>query len=236
MGCRVVLCDDSAEDIALLTELTAEWGKNAGYQLTFESFSSAEAFLFRYEENKVCDILLLDVEMPGKSGVELAKEIRRVDEAVQIVFVTGYSDYIAEGYEVSALHYLMKPVDREKLFRVLDRAVSRLKGWERTLLLECVGETVRVPLHEIRFIEVRQNYVTVHAKGEYTVKKTLGAVEKDLDNRFFRAGRSFIVNLTCIRRVSKKEVFLEDGTVLPLPRGLYEPLNRAIIAFDINHP
>ncbi len=229
MEYKIIVCDDSAEDAAFLTELTAQWGKHSGHTLRMESFDSAEAFLFHYEDDKTCDILLLDVEMPGKSGVELAKEIRKTNETVQIVFVTGYSDYIAEGYEVSALHYLMKPVNKEKFFSVLDRAVSKLKSREKTVFLECAGETVRVPLYEIRYMDVRQNYVTVHAREDYTVKRTLGAMEKELDNRFFRAGRSLILNLSCIRRVSKTDVYLEDGTVLQLPRGVYDALNRAII-------
>ena len=229
MEYKIIICDDSAEDAAFLTELTSFWGKQNGHTFHIETYPSAEAFLFRYEEDKTCDILLLDVEMPGKSGVELAKEIRKTNETLQIVFVTGYSDYIAEGYEVSALHYLMKPVHEGKFFSVLDRAVSKLKSREKSILLECAGETVRVPLHEIRYMDVRQNYVTVHAREDYTVKKTLGAMEKELDNRFFRAGRSLILNLGYIRRVSKTDVYLEDGTVLQLPRGVYDALNRAII-------
>ena len=229
MELKIVICDDSAQDAALLTELTSVWGKHSGHTLHLTTVNSAEAFLFRYEEDKTCDILLLDVEMPEKSGVELAKEIRKTNDTIQIVFVTGYSDYIAEGYEVSALHYLMKPVNKEKFFSVLDRAVSKMKSRDKSILLETAGETVRVPLHAIRYIDVRQNYVTVHASEDYTVKKTLGAMEKELDNRFFRAGRSLILNLSYIRRVLKTDVYLEDGTVLQLPRGVYDALNRAII-------
>ena len=77
---------------------------------------------------------------------------------------------------------------------------------------------------------MRQNYVTVHAKQDFTVRKTLGEVEKELDERFFRVGRSFIVNLTFVQKTSKTEVFLHGGTRVPLPRGAYEALNRAIIS------
>ena len=160
----------------------------------------------------------------------MAKRVRRDNEAVQIVFITGYSDYISEGYEVAALHYLMKPVNREKLLSVLDRAMEKRRQQERCLILECAGELVRIPFYEIRYLDVRQNYVTVHTKDDHTVKRTLGDLEKELDNRFFRVGRSMIVNLSFIQRVTKTEVRLSDGTVLPLPRGAYEPLNRAIIA------
>ena len=189
----------------------------------------ADAFLFRYAEDKSFDLLLLDVEMPGTDGVTLAKTVRQENEAVQIVFITGYSDYIAEGYDVAALHYLVKPVSREKLFAVLDRAWEKHRRNARCLNLELSGELVRLPLYEVRYLDVHQNYVTVHARQDYTVKRTLGEFEAQLDEGFLRVGRGMILNLKQIRRVTKKEVVLADGTALPLPRGAYEPLNRAII-------
>ena len=193
-------------------------------------FPSGDAFLFQYESDKAWDILLLDVEMPGCSGVELAKHVRRENKLTQIVFVTGYSDYIAEGYDVSALHYLLKPLSREKLASVLNRAVERLKRDGRFLLLELPEELVRVPLFEVEYLEVRQNYVTVHTgKEAYTVKKTLTAMERELDDRFFRVGRSFILNLSKIRKVTKREAVMLSGSSIPLPRSGYEVLNRAII-------
>ena len=194
------------------------------------AFPSAEAFLFQYAEEKDFDILLLDIEMGGMDGLTMARAVRRENEDAQIVFITGYSDYIADGYDVAALHYLIKPVRQEKLFQVLDRAAERLKKNEKRLLLETGGETVLVPLGEIRYLEVVRNYVTVHGRKDVTVKKPLSEFEPELDERFFRAGRSLILNLTCIRRVGKTEAFLSDGTALPLPRGQYEALNRAIIA------
>ena len=71
--------------------------------------------------------------------------------------------------------------------------------------------------------------MTIHGLEDYTVKMALGNLEKELDERFYRMGRSFLVNLTSIRRVTKKQVFLDDHTVLPLPRGAYDGINRAII-------
>ena len=225
MEIKIAVCDDKQTDREYVGTMVGQW--NAAAKLDY--FASAERFLFAYAEQKDYDILLLDIEMDGMDGVTMAKKIRKENEAVQIVFITGYSDYIAEGYEVSALHYLMKPVQKEKLFAVLDRAVQKLKSNEKALYLELSGETVRIPLYQIKYIEVRQNYVTVHAKTDHTVKKTLTEIEKLLDERFYRLGRSYILQLSCIERVTKKEVYLNDGSVIPLPRGQYEALNRAII-------
>ena len=229
MAYRVAIVDDSTTDAEFVKGILNSWADFRQANIQAEVFPSAEAFLFRYAEDKEWDILLLDIEMGAMDGVTMAKRVRQDNEAVQIVFITGYSDYIAEGYEVAALHYLMKPVNREKLLTVLDRAMEKRKQEERCLNLEAYGEMVRIPFYEIRYLDVHQNYVTVHAKADYTVKRTLGDFEKELDERFFRVGRGMILNLKYIQRVTKTEVRLSDGTVLPLPRGAYESLNRAII-------
>ena len=232
MTYKIAVCDDSAEDRAYITALTKQWAKRSGRLLELSQFASAEHFLFEYGDKSDYDILLLDIEMGEMDGVELAKRLRGENETLQIVFITGYSDYISEGYEVAALHYLMKPVKEDKLLAVLDRAVERLHKAERVLTLELGGEMARVPLRRIRFIDVRLNYVTVHAKENYTVKKPLGEIAAALDERFHRVSRSAIVNLTCVSRVTKTDIYLNDGTAIPLPRGAYEGVNRAIINLE----
>ncbi len=226
---RMAICDDRREDALYVQSFVEAWAREGQHRVQLQIFPSAENFLFHYAEDKAWDVLLLDIEMEKMDGVTLARQIRRDNEGVQIVFITGYSDYIAEGYEVAALHYLMKPVQRDKLFSVLDRAVEKRKKDEKCLYLEWGGEMVRIPLYEIRYLEVQLNYVTIHARKDYTLKRTLGEFEKMLDDRFYRVGRSYIVNLQFIRRVTKGEVHLEGGNVLPLPRGAYDALNRAII-------
>lgn len=226
---NIGICDDNPTDISYLSELVARWAEKKDVSVQIQTFLSAESFLFHYEEEKNYDVLLLDIEMKEINGVTMAKRIRTVDAFVQIIFVTGYSEYIAEGYEVSALHYLMKPVAPEKLHGVLDRALERVCKNERQILIECAGEVLKIPLYEIRYLDVRRNYVTVHANRDFTIKKPLAEFETELDERFFRVGRSIIVNLSFIQRVTKKEMELSGGEVIPLPRGQYELLNRAII-------
>jgi len=198
MNYRIAVCDDSLSDRQYVINLVEEWAKTAGANLSVSAFASAEEFLFHYEDRQDFDILLLYVEMGEMDGVTLAKKLHKVNETVQIVFITGYSDYISEGYEVAALHYLMKPVKQEKLFEVLSRAAEKVQKNEMLLVLESGNELVRIPLYQIRYADVQHNYVTIHAKDEITVKKTLGEIEAMLDERFLRVGRSSIVNLSCI--------------------------------------
>ncbi len=232
MEYKIAVCDDSGADRAYLTELTRRWAGLREYGVTLREFPSAESFLFHYAEESDYDILLLDIELGGMDGVALARELRRENDAVQIIFVTGYSDYIAEGYEVEALHYLMKPVGEDKLRAVLDRAADKLRSNERALCLEVGGELIRLPIRQIRYAEVMGNYVTIHARRDYTVKMPLGELAAQLDERFYRVGRSAVVNLTKVGRVTRAEVILDDGAAIPLPRGAYEGVNRAIIALN----
>lgn len=229
MNYKIAICDDDKADRQYIEALVEKWAKNAGHSVQVAVFESAESFLFHYAAEQDYDILLLDIEMGEMDGVTMAKMLRKDNDAIQIVFITGYSDYISEGYEVAALHYLMKPVKEEKLAEVLARAAEKLARNEKCLYFETAGETVRIPVYQIRYTDVMGNYVTIHAAEDVKVKMTLGNLEKELDERFFRVGRSSIVNLTQIARVTKTEIRLSGGEAIPLPKGAYEAVNRAII-------
>jgi DNA-binding LytR/AlgR family response regulator len=229
MKYKIAICDDSEADRQYILNMVNCWAAGAGHTVHTDTFPSAESFLFHYAEESDYDILLLDIEMGDMDGVTMAKCLRQNNDTIQIVFITGYSDYISEGYEVAALHYLMKPVKEEKLCSVLERAVWKLSKNEKVLNFEIGREMVRVPIYQIRYADVFGNYVTIHALSDTTVKMTLGGLEKQLDERFYRVGRSTIINLTLISRVTKTEIRLADGTNIPLPRGAYNDINRAII-------
>lgn len=226
----ISIVDDEAGSRQFIEKLVLAWTKEKKQQVQIHMFESAEEFLFK-EGDKTTDILLLDIEMNAMNGVELAAKVRQDNRRMQIIFVTGYMDYIQEGYEVEALHYLLKPVSEERLYPVLDRAAERLKTAGAALLLSFKGELVRIPFYEIRYLEVQKNYVTVHGKEAYEVKLPLSELEKELDESFFRTGRSYIVNLKFVRRITKTEVLLEDGSIVPLSRGMYEKINQAMIQY-----
>ncbi len=228
MPINVSLCDDNDSEREYVKNLVGSWAKSTGRDITMSEYPCAEAFLFSDLGN--AQILLLDIEMPGMNGVELAKKLRKENKLLQIVFITGYSEYISEGYDVAALHYLLKPVSADKLYKVLDRAVEKIADDGKMLLFETADETAIVPIYAIRYIEVIKNYITVHAERDYTLKHTLKEIERELDDRFLRIGRSYIVNLGCILRVTKSEIYLKGGATVPLPRGGYEAVNRAIIS------
>ena len=178
MNYKVAVCDDEAAELQYLSSLVRRWAERNRCLVEISVFPSAEAFLFQYQEEKDYDILLLDIEMGAINGVELAKKIREDNDTVQILFITGYAEFISEGYEVSALHYLMKPVDEEKVFAVLDRAVVHLDKAQRCGIFQVDGEMVRIPFGEIVYAEAFAHSVELHTvKGSYRLTESISEIE-----------------------------------------------------------
>ena len=230
MNYQIAVCDDEADQAQKLTALVKAWAEKRGVFASVQLFPSAEAFLFETGGEKRFDILLLDVEMRGVSGIELAKRIRRNDKRAEIIFVTAHAEFIGEGYEVDALHYLIKPVGEEKLSAVLDRATQRLAEDAPSIVIACEGEVIKLPERDILYIESFAHYLSIHTHGgEYRIKDRISSFEKKLSARFFRIHRSYIVSLSCVARLSRTAVITEDGVSLPLARGLYDAAVQAFI-------
>ncbi len=230
MPCRVAICDDDAEQLNSLRSLTEKWGRRCGFPCQVYVFPSAEAFLFAYEEDKRWDILLLDVEMDGMSGISLARRIRRDNLRAEVIFITSHFEFVCEGYEVDALHYLTKPVPEDKLMNVLDKAGERLAARPPSLIIVCEGETVKLYETDILYVESFRHYISIHTRDrEYKIKENISAFEERLKSGFFRIHRSYLVNLRYIIRISRACVTLEGGGELPLARGRYDQVNRAFI-------
>ncbi len=227
---RIAVIDDQPADRDYIAALVSRWAKDRDQIAVSVPFPSAEAFLFAYSEDKNFDILLLDIEMGAINGVELAKTVRAENDAVQMVFITGFPDFIAEGYEVSALHYLMKPVDRDKLFSVLDRAAANLEKAERRLRVTFERRTDYVPFSKILYMEAQKQYVRSVTEGEeYRMKASLAETASQLDEYFFPCQRSFAVNLRHVARILPDRVVLKNGAEVPISRRMAEKIGHEII-------
>lgn len=227
---KIAICDDCPTDVRYLATLAEEWARRRETSAAIREFPSAEAFLFYYDDHPDFDILLLDIEMTGQNGIELAKKVRQDNETVQIVFITGFPDFMSEGYEVAALHYLMKPVAEDKLHSVLDRAASNLTKSQKRLKVSFDRETDFLPLDKILYIEAQKQYVAVHTTERvYRMKSALAELEKELDQRFFKCQRSYLVNLDHVIRVRSNCVVLKSKEEIPISRGLADAVGKAII-------
>ncbi len=232
MKLKIAICDDDAKQREFLAGIAAAWAGRMRHLAGIRKYATAKAFLFDYDEEKDFDILLLDVEMPEMSGVELAKRIRQENKTLQIVFITGYYEYFSDGFDVSALHYLLKPVDEEKLSPVLDRAVDNLASRQRCVLVADREGSVKVSLADIIYIESENVYVAVHTlEGIHRMRMSLGKFSEQLDETFFKVHRSFVVNLNHIRKITRSDITMTGGDLVPMSRGMYGEVYRALAKF-----
>ena len=232
MKYKIAICDDSPADRQYVLNMVERWAASASHVVHTDTFTSAENFLFHYVENCDYDILLLDIEMGNMDGVTLAKRLRQTNNSVQIVFITGFADYISEGYEVAALHYLMKPVKQDKLFSVLDRAVAAMQKTERVILLPVGGEMLRLPVSQVQYVEAFSHTVAIITGTDtIQVKMPISEVEKLLGDGFIRCHRSYLVGLKHMARLSKTEVILDSGKTLPLSRSAAPLVHKAFVSY-----
>lgn len=231
---NIAIVEDESVHADLMERYIGGWAKKNHIMCQFRKFPSAESFLFEWEENRVWDALFLDIQMPGINGVELARKIREQDEKVAIVFTTGITDYLQEGYEVAALHYLVKPLDEQKVGICMERIVN---GWERNLheeviLVETEEASLRLYEKDIMYIEAFSHDTEVHLKeGTYRVKEGITSWQKRLSDLFILCHRSYLVNLLYVARLDKTEVVLDGGERVPLSRRNQRMVNEAFIRF-----
>lgn len=233
MNITVAICEDVAAERDYLIGLLQKWEQRGGHKLQVSAFISAERFWSAYEDGFRPELLLLDVEMPGQNGMELAKKLRQLHDDTPLVFITGYSDYMAEGYDVAALHYLLKPVSEQALERVLNRALEQLQHQRKFLLCAVDGMMQKIYFDEIQYIEVLSHTVTIHGDGgkDYSLHMTIRELEQKLGHDFCRCHRSFLINLARIRQLKKTDILLDSGVEIPMSRRLAASVNQAFFAY-----
>lgn len=229
---RIAVCDDEEIVCAQLADLVHSWAESRHIPVQLHTFASGSAFLFCWQQDKDWDALLLDIEMPGESGLATARQLRQDDSRVAIIFVTGYDAYMAKGYDVQALHYLIKPVEQQKLFSVLDRAAAGRRHSAAVLLLPTPQGTLKVAADEIFWAEAQGHYTDLHtAGGMQQVQLGIAQLQNELQtaapDTFFACHRSYLVNLDQIELLGKLQVQLRGGTVLPVSRRVARQLSSA---------
>lgn len=231
MPITIAICDDSEEYSAELRRILGEWSSDKPFALDIDEYVSAENFLFCYPD-KPCSLLLLDIEMKNISGMELARKLRANGDMLPIVFVTGYADYMNDGYEVEALHYLLKPVDREKLFAVLDRYIKKHVP-ENEIMLELADGTIHISPDSIVYCEAmgKRTYVRLSDGKTLNCVSGISALAELLPDSFTACHRSYIVNLRFVRSIGKAELTLDGGSIIPISRRLYKNINEKFIAY-----
>lgn len=220
---RIAICDDeiNARDALRfqLEKILIEDSEEIVYE--FSSGTNAASWLANHPGE--IDLLFLDVEMKGLNGMETAEKIRTFDKQIMIVFVTGYSDYVFDGYLVQAFDYLMKPVMEEKLRQLIGRVRAKFALEEsHTFTLKNMDGTWRFHVSDILyFYSDRRKVTLVTARGEYSFYARLDEIEKQLSPDFVRIHQRYLINPAGVTYLGSESVAI-NGRELPCSRRYRE--------------
>lgn len=229
----LAVCDDKKDSLDAVSALLDAWRAERDTLLHCKLFQSAVELL-EFARQERFTLYLLDVMMPGMTGLEAAREIRRFDDAAEIVFLSSSPGFAYESYGVRALNYLLKPVTREKLFALLDQLRLREEKNAEALTLKTGAAIVRVPYAHISYVEVIGKHVYFHLTDR-NVREVTGSL-KDFEAmllhrpEFMRVHRSYIVNMFQVEELTSSGLRTFQGESLPVSRLSYPQLQKDYMA------
>lgn len=225
---QIGICDDETPMRRALRTPLEQKLQLLGQTYRIYEYDSGEALLSRPEAEGL-DILFLDIEMKELSGMDTARALRRKDTRTLLIFVTAYPDYVFQGYEVHAFHYILKPYEEHRIQKVLEQAVKELGACrEQYYTLEQKSGTLRIPLKKIlAFSSDRRKIILTLTDGQrLDFYGKLDALKNDLPDYFVRCHNRHLVNLNHVTALEKDGCHLGD-LILPISRAFRQPLEIA---------
>ncbi len=221
----IAICDDEALLVRQLHDEIKEYCAQHDIECHICAFSSAEALL---ADAGLFDLVLLDIQMSGLNGMEAARHMRKRGSDCPIVFISGHHQYVFDAFDVGAVHYLLKPIDTEKLFAVMQGVFSKSEA--DALLVKQGANYQKIPLGQISYIEVMNRKILIHTPRNVTIfYGRLKELLPRLDHRFFQCHRSFVVNLDMVHTLHHQDAIMDHQERVPVSRDKHKALSLALL-------
>lgn len=237
---NIAVCDDSPQDLALICQYLKNYQNlHTHYEFHVDAYTSADALLKALSRRKEYEIYFLDILMPGKDGISLARYIRSHNLPSLIVFLTSSPEYSLDAFRVKAMQYLMKPIEEKEFFDVLDDASEILHKMTARYLTAALSDGRRqLRFSSIVYVECKNRILYFHmADGQSlasrTIRKSFESEMQSLldDYRFCRPHQSFIINMNYVSRLLPLEVVMEDGTSIPISKNRVKETRKVYLDF-----
>ena len=222
----IAICDDEAWHVRQITNFVREYFHlHPELSGQVHTFQRGQELLYQVEGTGGFDLYLLDIIMPGLNGIQTGQQLRELGNGGEIVYLTTSSDYAIDSYSVRAFFYLLKPIEKERLFAVLDDAFEKLKERRsKAILITTKDGPRRILLDQILYVErvgrVLRYYCSSGTVDSISLRVTFHAAVEQLlaDPRFCQCGSSFAFNLQHVTGVKGQEVLLDNGCSIAIPR------------------
>lgn len=218
---KIAIVEDNDDDRNNLLSKIKKYEEEFGVKFDIVTFNNGFNFMDKFLP--IFQLVFLDINMPGINGMDAAGQIRKVDEKVAICFTTSLAQYAIKGYEVSAIDFILKPVEYSRVRNVIGKTYKGFEnGNDNQILVKTSNSFSMVSLDDIEYIVADDHIIIYHTVSkEYESWDTLKNVESKLpSNRFYRLSRSVILNLDYTKGVSRSgDVVMKSGATFQIPRG-----------------
>jgi DNA-binding LytR/AlgR family response regulator len=225
---RIAICDDTPNELQNLVLLTNQYISAKSLDAEVTKFSHPDSLLLAVEAERF-HLYILDIVMPMMNGLELGKEIRRLDREAQIIYATTEPQFALQAYATSPINYLIKPINKQQLFDTLLLAISKVDLAEEQTFTVKTADSLRViKLSDIAFCEYRNHAVIFNlANGDEVVSRTIRENFSEYsspilkDRHFLQCHTSFVVNMRRVERFAKDSFTLCGGKIIRISSKQY---------------
>lgn len=225
---NIHICDDEQKIVDDLADLVQNYCPDCHIE---KFYSGSE--LVKSISKEACDILLLDIDMPDMSGMEVAKGLAELKKKPLLIFVTSHDELVYESFQYHPYGFVRKRFYNEELPKLLRDCQSELVKGQEHFSFRAEGKDVRLLISEIMYFEAEANYLRIYTKEcEYRFRSTLTAVDNSLKSAgFIRIHKGFLVNQEAVKTINSEEATLSDGTRLPMGKTYVEEARRELMRY-----
>lgn len=236
----IAICDDNTTDLQLMEKAVRRWtSQNSGIQVEVDLFERPEELLLRVQMGKHYSILILDILMPGINGIRLAKKLRTYDMESSLIYATASKEFALEAYENHALQYLVKPVEDDALFEVMNFIVRQNQMREELAIMVHQKEGVaKVLIRDLMYIENLSRVPVYHLTMLRCVEglKIRGNFNQAITpiptiKEFISPHQSFWVNMRYIYSITQNQIILENKEQIPISRNKYAAVRQKYLDY-----
>lgn len=231
---RIAIVDDFADERSLLrSRLESQLKRRAIHAELFE-YESGEDFLAAAKQQSFT-VVFLDIYMNGANGIEVAKELRKSDTDCLLIFTTTSADHALEGFQVRAMHYLVKPYTMEDIDTLMDEILTRIPEPDKAIHVKVSGTDVRLQFKDIVYAEHFSHMIYIHTVGqkELVTRQSFGEFTAPLkeDKRFFLCSRGIVVNLEHGLDFDNDSFIMDEGSRVPVSRNLLKTARQTFMDY-----
>jgi DNA-binding LytR/AlgR family response regulator len=217
---KIAVCEDVGEERQLIKEYLLRYSQENLIDIQTEEFTEGEKLLSEFSSSSF-KIIFMDIYLEGISGVETAYKIREADKDCSIIFITSSADHRADGFEVGALHYLVKPVTYEAFAEAMERCRHHFASEEKYFSITSERQVLRIKFKNVLYAEVYGKAVIIHTiDGIHKIYKPLSEMADLLqEGHFLQCHRCYLVNMQHISKVLKEDFQLSNGEKIPIRKN-----------------